>query len=148
LPNRPYILTLNGNPERFGNENLPTPVPGNEQEKLFDFQIITTDSDGKYLTLYALALPKGAYDVRFYVKDTVDFKIVLCHDFFKFAVTAAETSAGGAASNPTIHSYYDVAYPRPVRTGLKNGPPAQVGAANLEQMDRYISSNPVLTSAG
>jgi hypothetical protein len=31
-PNHKYILTLNGNPERVGNNSLVDPVPGNEKE--------------------------------------------------------------------------------------------------------------------
>jgi len=86
LPSHDYILCLNGNPERAGNDRLVDSVPGNEAEKYFDFQTITTDAMGEYVADFAIALPKGPYDVRFYVKDTDDFKIVLYHDFFKFAV--------------------------------------------------------------
>jgi hypothetical protein len=86
LQDHEYILTLNGNSERAGNANLIDSVPGNEQEKYFDFQTVTTDARGSYLAIYGIELPPGAYDVRFYVKDTVDFKIVLYHDFFRFEV--------------------------------------------------------------
>lgn len=86
LPGHRYILTLNGNPKRAGNDRLVDPVPGNEAEKYFDFQTVTTDAMGQFTATFAIALPKGPYDVRFYVKDTDDFKIVLYHDFFKFAV--------------------------------------------------------------
>jgi hypothetical protein len=86
LPDHPYILTLNGNPERAGNARLVDPVPGNEREKYFDFQTVTTGARGTYLAAFAIALPPGAYDVRFYVKDPADFKIVLYHDFFRFGV--------------------------------------------------------------
>lgn len=86
LPHHKYILTLNGNPERAGNTNLVDPVPGNKAEKFFDFQIVTTDPKGSYLAVFGIALPKGPYDVRFYVKDTSDFKIVLFHEFFRFDV--------------------------------------------------------------
>lgn len=86
LPNHDYILTLNGNPEKQGNDRLPTPVPGNEREHYLDFQTVRTDSSGRYSAAYAIALAKGPYDVRFYVKDTSDFKIVLYHDFFPFRV--------------------------------------------------------------
>ena len=86
LPDHPYILTLNGNPKLAGNANLVDSVPGNEQEKYFDFQTVTTDSRGSYLATFGIALPAGPYDVRFYVKDTADFKIVLYHDFFRFGV--------------------------------------------------------------
>jgi len=86
LPSHNYILTLNGNPERAGNDRLVDPVPGNKAEKYFDFQTVMTDAMGQYMATFAIALPKGPYDVRFYVKDTDDFKIVLYHDFFEFAV--------------------------------------------------------------
>jgi hypothetical protein len=81
-----FILTLNGNPERAGNNQLPETVPGNAREKYFDFQTITTDGAGRFEATYAVALPAGPYDLRFYVKDTADFKIVLYHDFFRFTV--------------------------------------------------------------
>jgi hypothetical protein len=81
-----YILTLNGNPELAGNAKLVDPVPGNERERYFDFQTVTTDAHGSYLATFGVALPPGPYDVRFYVKDTDDFKIVLYHDFFPFGV--------------------------------------------------------------
>jgi hypothetical protein len=85
-PNHKYILTLNGNPERAGNDNLVDPVPGNEKEKYFDFITMTTDSAGRYRAVFGILLPAGPYDLRFYVKDTDDFKIVLYRDFFKFSV--------------------------------------------------------------
>jgi hypothetical protein len=52
----------------------------------YDFQTITTDATGRYNATYGLVLTAGPYDVRFYVKDTADFKIVLYRDFFKFTV--------------------------------------------------------------
>lgn len=86
LPNHRYVLTLNGSPEKPGNDELPTSVHGNPLEHYFDFQTITTDVNGAYLADYAIALPPHAYEIRFYVKDTADFKIVLYHDFFAFTV--------------------------------------------------------------
>ncbi len=86
LPGHPYILTLNGKPELPGNANLADPVPGSERERYFDFQTVTTDAHGSYLATFGIALPPGPYEVRFYVKDTSDFKIVLYHDFFPFGV--------------------------------------------------------------
>ena len=85
-PDHPYILTLNGNPERAGNNLLADPVPGNERERYLDFITVTTDSTGRYRAFFGVRLPVGRYDVRFYVKDTSDFKIVLYRDFFKFSV--------------------------------------------------------------
>jgi hypothetical protein len=52
----------------------------------YDFQTIQTDATGGYLATFGIMLPAGPDDVRFFVKDTADFKIVLCHDFFKFSV--------------------------------------------------------------
>jgi hypothetical protein len=81
-----YILTLNGNPKLEGNERLVDPVPGLPAERYYDFQTIATDAHGAYAATFAIVLPAGPYGVRFYVKDTADFKIVLYHDYFHFAV--------------------------------------------------------------
>jgi hypothetical protein len=86
LPDHDYILTLNGNPTRAGNSLLLTPVPSNEQERYYDFLIVRTDPHGRYDASLGVYLKPGAYDVRCYVKDTADFKIVLYRDFFKFTV--------------------------------------------------------------
>jgi hypothetical protein len=86
LPDHDYILTLNGNPEKAGNSLLPSPVPGNEKERYYDFLIIKTDAHGHYDAGLGVFLAAGSYDVRCYVKDTGDFKIVLYRDFFKFEV--------------------------------------------------------------
>jgi len=86
IPSHRYILTLNGNPSRAGNTNLVDTVSSNSKEKYYDFQTITTDATGRYHATFGVVLPAGPYDVRFYVKDSADFKIVLYRDFFKFAV--------------------------------------------------------------
>jgi len=86
VPAHRYILTLNGNPQLPGNDLLPDPVPGNPKEKYLDFLTATTDEHGAYEAPFGIVLPAGAYKVRFYVKDTVDFKIVLYHDYFPCAV--------------------------------------------------------------
>lgn len=86
LPDHDYILTLNGNPERAGNGLLLSAVPGNGAERYYDFLIVRTDSGGHYDAGLGVFLKPGAYDVRCYVKDTADFKIVLYRDFFKFEV--------------------------------------------------------------
>lgn len=85
-PDHRYILTLNGNPKLAGNERLADPVPGLPAERYFDFFTATTNARGDYEATFAVALRPGPYDVRFYVKDTGDFKIVLYHDYFKFTV--------------------------------------------------------------
>jgi hypothetical protein len=86
LPKHDYILTLNGNPAKAGNGLLVSAVPGNEQERYYDFLIIRTDPQGHYDASLGVFLKRGSYDVRCYVKDTGDFKIVLYRDFFKFEV--------------------------------------------------------------
>jgi hypothetical protein len=86
LPNHKYMLTLNGNPERAGNTNLVQTVWGKPREKYYDFQIITTDATGGYNTTFGVMLPAGEYEVRFFVKDRSDYRIVLYHEFFKFTV--------------------------------------------------------------
>jgi hypothetical protein len=86
LPNHDYILTLNGNPTRAGNNLLLSPVPGNEAERYYDFLIIKTNARGGYDANLGIFLKPGKYDVRCYVKDTADFKIVLYRDFFPFVV--------------------------------------------------------------
>jgi hypothetical protein len=86
LPDHEYILTLNGNPAKAGNDLLPSAVPGSPQEKYYDFLIVRTDGRGHYDATLGVFLKTGGYDVRCYVKDTGDFKIVLYRDFFKFEV--------------------------------------------------------------
>lgn len=83
--NHRYILTLNGNPKLAGNDRLADAVPGLPAERYMDFFTATTDAHGRYTATFAIALLSGPYDVRFYVKDTDDFKIVLYHDYFKFS---------------------------------------------------------------
>ncbi len=86
LPDHDYILTLNGNPMKAGNGLLPTQVAGAPNERYYDFLIIRTDARGRYDASLGVFLKAGSYDVRCYVKDTADFKIVLYRDFFRFEV--------------------------------------------------------------
>jgi hypothetical protein len=86
LPEHDYILTLNGNPSKAGNNLLPSSVPGNPLEKYYDFLVVRTDARGHYDASLGIFLRPGGYDVRCYVKDTSDFKIVLYRDFFRFDV--------------------------------------------------------------
>lgn len=86
VPNHAYRLCLNGKPDLVGNELLLTPVPGHEAEKYYDFLTIRTDANGEYHGTLGILLQPGNYHVRFYVKDTEDFQIILYHDYFKFTV--------------------------------------------------------------
>ena len=85
-PGHAYILCLNGNPALAGNALLPLLVPGNSVERYYDFLIVTTDAGGRFAGNLGIFLNPGAYDVRCYVKDTADFKIVLYRDYFPFTV--------------------------------------------------------------
>ncbi len=85
-PHHPYVFTLNGNSGRAGNHLLSTPAPGNEAEKYYDFFDIETDAEGSYRADLGVFLRSGDYEVRFYVKDPDDFKIVLYADHFTFSV--------------------------------------------------------------
>lgn len=86
LPDHRYVLTLNGRPDLPGNTLLPDPVPGQPDERYYDFHAIETDATGGYSGTLAVHLPRGGYEVRLYVKDPDDFKIVLYHDYFPFTV--------------------------------------------------------------
>jgi hypothetical protein len=86
LANHNYILTLNGNPAKAGNGLLLSAIPPDGKERYYDFLIVTTDANGGYSADLGIFLKPSDYDVRCYVKDTSDFKIVLYRDFFKFQV--------------------------------------------------------------
>jgi DNA-directed RNA polymerase subunit RPC12/RpoP len=85
-PNHEYLLTLNGAVQHAGNDNLPEQLPQLGKQKFYDFNRITTDANGRYQATFGILLPAGPYEVYFFVKDTADWKIVLSHGFFKFAV--------------------------------------------------------------
>jgi hypothetical protein len=87
-PHHEYILTLNGRPDLAGNDLLTDTVPGStgKIEKYYDFDRVTTDSNGDIKIQYGIMLKTGSYHIRFYVKDAYDFKIVLYHDYFRFEV--------------------------------------------------------------
>lgn len=86
LPHHPYILCLNDRPNHPGNEWLPSAVPGHAEEHYVDFARVVTDDRGRAKARVAVHLHPGFYNVRFYVKDPDDFKIVLFHDYFDVIV--------------------------------------------------------------
>ncbi len=85
-PNHVYLLTLNGDVQHAGNNNLPEQLTHGSKQRYYDFSQITTDAYGRYQATYGILLPAGPYDVYFFVKDTSDWKIVLSHPFFQFMV--------------------------------------------------------------
>lgn len=84
VPNQAYILTLNGSPLKDGNVLLPTKVPNVEREKYYDFLDFKSDENGGFDAELGIFLEPGRYDVRIYVKDASDFRIVLFREFFPF----------------------------------------------------------------
>jgi hypothetical protein len=86
LPHHTYLLTLNGNPKLVGNDLFPGTVAGLNIEKYYDFLSVTTGSLGEYHARIGIYLKQGEYHVRFYEKDTDDFKIVLFQNYFKYNV--------------------------------------------------------------
>ncbi len=83
-PNHSYVLTLNGKPEHPSNQHLP--AQSSEKERYFDFKQVHTDKNGYLKIKLELTLSPGEYDVKFFVKDPTDWKIVLYNDFFVFTV--------------------------------------------------------------
>jgi hypothetical protein len=83
LPNHEYLLTLNGKPNHPGNDLLPDTTA---KEGYYDFLRIKTDVNGHSNTKFALFLKTGVYDVKFFIKDLDDYKIVFYHDFLLFTV--------------------------------------------------------------
>ncbi len=86
VPNHVYLLTLNGDVQHAGNNNLPEQLTRTNKQRYYDFSKITTDANGRYQATYGILLPAGPYEVYFFVKDTSDWKIVLSHSFFQFMV--------------------------------------------------------------
>lgn len=83
IPNSNYVLSLNGKPAHFSNDLLPERY-GNEGK--FDFLQVTTNSIGNVDETFNATLPSGDYNVKFFVKDKKDWKIVLYNDYLFFKV--------------------------------------------------------------
>ena len=86
IPGHDYVLTLNGDPQRAGNNYLMERMANSHGEKYYDFSKVTTDTTGSYHATFGVMLPAGQYDVLFFLKDTTGFKIVLYWDFLQFTV--------------------------------------------------------------
>jgi len=65
-PNHEYILTLNGDPQRVGNNHLMEQTARNNGERYYDFNTVTTDANGRYHATFG--------------------NIILRHKFFQFTV--------------------------------------------------------------
>jgi len=86
VPGHDYVLTLNGDPQRAGNNSLPDRVANGNGQKCYDFTKITTDMTGSCHATFGVKLPAGKYDVAFYVKDPTDWKLPLANDTLQFTV--------------------------------------------------------------
>lgn len=84
VPNTTYMLTLNGKPEHPSNEYFTKKVG---PEGIYDFKQVRTDSKGNIDgATFDIDLPPGKYDVKLFVKDQNDWKIVLHNDNLTFKI--------------------------------------------------------------
>ena len=82
-PNHNYILTFNSKRGGSGGKNLPERY-GNEYK--WDFLQLSTDSEGNCKKKIKRRLNIDNYDIKFFVKDTDDWQIVLYTDFLNFEI--------------------------------------------------------------
>lgn len=81
VPTHTYVLTINGRPGRTGNEKLRKQYG---VEGYHDFLEVKTDAQGVVNNVpFQIDLAEGEYDLKFFVKDKDDWKVVL-HDDFLF----------------------------------------------------------------
>lgn len=83
LPNNTYILSVNATKDHPYNIKLPEDCNG---ERCFNFKQFTTDANGYSKENFDIALSRGNYKVRFFVKDINDSKVVLYNDIFIFSI--------------------------------------------------------------
>jgi Fe-S cluster biosynthesis and repair protein YggX len=84
IPNHAYLLTLNGKKTHSSNSLLPEKTE--QGEGFFNIMTAITDSTGGANQPCDGNLPPGNYDVKFFVKDQDDWKIVLHNDNLNFTV--------------------------------------------------------------
>jgi len=88
-PNETYLLTLNGKVGDPGNEQLKTVQDKvtSEGEGFADVGQVTADETGQIARDVEFALPRGEYDVKFFVKQGRDpWKVVLYNDVVRFSI--------------------------------------------------------------
>ena len=79
------LLTIHGKPPHPSNEWLPQ-VKDKANGKYFDFEQISTDSNGNVDQKLTLPLRPGDYDVKCFVKDPTDWKTVLYNNLLTFKI--------------------------------------------------------------
>lgn len=82
-PNHNYLLTLNGKPPHPSNDRLPESYG---VERYVDFLQVITTSAGNVDENFSVKLSSGDYNVKFFVKDPDDWKVILYNDFLIFTV--------------------------------------------------------------
>ena len=82
-PDHEYMLTINGILGKSGNDHLPE-IYGTE--RYHDFMKVKTDNKGDISADISLPLAPDKYEVKFFVKDITDWKIVLYNNLLSFIV--------------------------------------------------------------
>jgi hypothetical protein len=82
-PGKTYTLCINGKPGHPSNEWLPD---RRKAGRYYDFAQTPADRTGRIAIPFKVALHAGDYDVKFFVKDSEDSKIVLFNDRLLFRV--------------------------------------------------------------
>ncbi|MBF0344185.1 MAG: hypothetical protein HQL06_08135 [Nitrospirae bacterium] len=83
-PNAKYRMSINGYPNKPGNQNL---CEKNGNERFCDFGQFTTNSSGNYSgSDSSTSLKQGEYDIKFLIKDESDWKCVLQNTMVQFTI--------------------------------------------------------------
>lgn len=83
-PNQGYFLSMQGKTSSPSYKYLPQ-IDDNNQ-RYFDFLQVNTDSTGKIIEKFNIAMKPSNYNVNFFVKDINDWKVVLYNDILIFTV--------------------------------------------------------------
>lgn len=89
-PNHGYFLSLHGKPSNPGYDFLPQ--IDDKGQRYFDFLQVNTNSVGNVSEKFNVAMKPGDYNVKFFVKDINDWKIVLYNDILIFTAVEKPTN--------------------------------------------------------
>ena len=82
-PNHGYVLSLNGKPKHASNSLFSARY---NDDGYLDFTPFPTDPKGSARLDFNTKIQGGNYDVKFFIKDAADGKIVLYNDNLLFTV--------------------------------------------------------------
>ena len=88
-PSTTYIMSVNGKPDKRGNDLLIKQCGEYESTKMgvCDFAEATSDKEGKLVYTGSISLPKGNYDVKFLLKEKMNnYCSVFCYDYLRFSI--------------------------------------------------------------